>query len=70
MAEEQPVGQEGNKESGSWKKWHVGGVISEVETVFRPCCGCSLDGVKGKEFKQQNDTKAALLHIHCAYGDA
>ena len=35
MAEEQPVGQEGNKESGSWKKWHVGGVISEVETVFQ-----------------------------------
>lgn len=35
MAEEQPVGQEEDKECGSWKKWHVGGVIREVETVFQ-----------------------------------
>lgn len=25
--------------------------------------------MKGKEYKQQNDTKAVLLHIHFVYGD-
>ena len=50
--------------SGTWEEWYV-----RSRQCSRHCCGCSLDGVKGKEYKQQHDTKAVLLHIHCVYGD-
>lgn len=35
MAEDQPVGQEEDKGRGSRKKWQVGGVMREVETVLQ-----------------------------------